>query len=191
MGPNDANLHQACQLLDAKSPPATGSLQGSSAGQQGTLATGSNKPSDAQSGADGSDSQSGMAGVDRAGVDRAGVNKTGVDKAHSKADSNTDLKSKMASLPHGAAREAKELGKRRVARAGKPAAKAKAKSVSTVKGASSGTSSNTPVSGYRLFWRQQWEKLKLQDPSIKMTDATKRISQDWKQLDSETKKTFN
>ena len=185
MDPNDANLHQACQLLDAKSPPAAGNLQGSSADQQGTSSTDLNKPSGEQRGADDSNSQSGMAGVDRAGVDRANL----------KADSKTDLKLKTASLSHGAAREAKERGKGRVARAGKPATKAttkpKGKSVSTVKGASSETSPNTPVSGYRLFWRQQWEKLKSQDPSITMTDATKRISQDWKQLDNETKKTFS
>ena len=179
------NFHQACQLLDAKSPPAAGNLQGSSADQQDTPATGSNKPSGAQSRADDSDSQSGMAGVNKAVVDRANL----------KADSKTDLKLKTASLSKDAAREAKELGKGRAAKAGKPATKAtskpKGKSVSTVKGASSGASPNTPVSGYRLFWRQQWEELKLQDPSITMTDATKRISQDWRQLDSATKNTFN
>lgn len=48
----------------------------------------------------------------------------------------------------------------------------------------------TPKSGYRAFWKEQWDKLKSDNHEIKMTDATKQISSMWKDIDAEDKEKY-
>lgn len=48
----------------------------------------------------------------------------------------------------------------------------------------------TPKPGYRVFWKEQWDKLKADNPSIKMTDGTKQIASVWKHMDAEGKEKY-
>ena len=74
----------------------------------------------------------------------------------------------------------------------KMASKSKSKTVSKSKnkGKAESSSAGTPKTGYRLFWRQQWDKLKSDDPNIHMTDATKQIANVWQSMDAEAKEQF-
>ena len=58
------------------------------------------------------------------------------------------------------------------------------------KGKAECTSASTPKTGYRLFWRQQWDKLRSAHPNIHMTDATKQIANSWQSMDAEAKEQF-
>lgn len=60
----------------------------------------------------------------------------------------------------------------------------------TGKGKNGSAAEATPKSGYRAFWKEQWDKLKADNPSIKMTDATKHISSVWKHLDAEGREKY-
>ena len=44
-----------------------------------------------------------------------------------------------------------------------------------------------PKTVYRLFWKQEWDKLKSDDPNIQMIAASKQISATWKQMNDVAK----
>ena len=177
--PDKVDLQQACQLIDAKaSALATG--QGSTADQQpqGNSADGLHGSTVA---ADAPDKQFSKA----------------ESKAGSKAGSQSpSSKGKKESQSGDATKGMEDKAKARSNKAGKPAIQKgtvggkKPKTVGIGKVASEGTSSSPPKSHYRLFWRQQWAKLRIDHPSITMTDANKLISQDWKQLDDTARQTY-
>ena len=59
------------------------------------------------------------------------------------------------------------------------------------KGKSDAAAAPTPKKGYRAFWSQMWAKLKVDDPGIKMTGASKQIASVWKDMDAESKAQYN
>ena len=180
--PDKVDLQQACQLIDAKVPAlATG--QGSTADQQpqGSSADGFHGLNGSTVAADAPDKQFSKAGS----------------KAGSKTGSRSvSLKGKKQSQSDDATKGLEDKAKARSKKAGKPAVQKatvddkKPKTVGKDKVSSKGTSSSPPKSRYRLFWRQQWAKLRTDHPSITMTDANKLISQDWKQLDDTARQTY-
>ncbi len=180
--PDKVDLQQACQLLDAKAS-ALAKGQGSTADQQlqGTSADGSHGLNESKVAADDPDKQFSKA----------------ESKAGSRAGSRSpSLKGKKQSQSDDATKGMEDKAKQRSTKAGKPAVQKgivgdkKPKTVGTDKVSSEGTSSSPLQSRYRLFWRQQWAKLRIDHPSITMTDANKLISQDWKQLDDRARQTY-
>lgn len=173
--PDKLDLQQACQLLDAKSSAQGRRSQGSTADQQ-------------------------LQGISADGLH--GLNEPKVaaydpDKQLSKAGSQSvPLKGTKQSLSDDATKGIEGKAKQRSTKAGKSAVQKgaagdkKPKTVDADKVFSGGISSSPPKSRYRLFWRQQWAKLRIDHPSITMTDANKLISQDWKQLDDRARQTY-
>ena len=180
--PDKVDLQQACQLLDAKSS-ALARGQGSNADQQlqGNSADGLHGLDESKVAADDPDKQFSKAGS----------------KAGRKAGSqNPSLKGKKQSQSDDATKGLEDKAKQKTTKAGKSTVQKgtlgdkKPKTVGADKVSSKGTSSSPPKSRYRLFWRQQWAKLRLDRPSITMTDANRLIAQDWKQLDDTARQTY-
>ena len=181
--PDKIDLQQACQLIDAKASALAKEGQGSTADQQlqGSSADGLHDLHESKLAAHDSDKQ--------------------FSKAESKAGSkvgsqSVPSKGKKQSQSHDATKGTKDITKASSTKAGKPAVRKgtagdkKPKTVGADKVSSKGTSTSPPKSRYRLFWRQQWAKLRIDHPSITMTDANKLISQDWKQLDDTARQTY-
>ncbi len=176
--PDKVDLQQACQLLAAKAS-ALARGQGSNADQQlqGNSADGLHGLNESKVAADDPDKQFG--------------------KAESKAGSQRPrLKGKKQNGSDDATKGMEDKAKQRSTNAGKSAVQGgtagdkRPKTVGADKVSSKGTSSSPPKSRYRLFWQQQWTKLRIDHPSITMTDANKLISQDWKQLDDRARQTY-
>ena len=173
------DLQQACQLIDAKAS-ALAKGQGSTADQQvqGDLAGGLHALNGSKVAADAPAKPSSKAGS------KAG------------SHSSPSLKGKKQSQADDATKGTEDKAKARSNKAGKPAVQKgtagdkKPKTVGANKVSSKGTSTDPPKSQYRLFWRQEWAKLRMDHPSITMTDANKLISQDWKQLDATARQTY-
>ncbi|KAL0040585.1 hypothetical protein WJX77_011670 [Trebouxia sp. C0004] len=184
--PDKVDLHQACQLLDAKAS-ALAKGQASSADQQlqGNSADNLHGLHESKFAADNPDKQ--FSKAESKAVRKAGRNA---------GSQRPSLKGRKQSKSADATKGMEDKAKQRNTQAGKSAVQKgtvsdkKPKTVSADKVSSEGTSSSPPKSRYRLFWRQQWAKLRIDHPSITMTDANKLISQDWKQLDDRARQTY-
>ena len=181
--PDKVDLQQACKLIDAKASALAKGRQGSTADQQpqGNSVDGLHGLNGSTVAADAPDKQFSKA----------------ESKAGSKAGSQSpSSKGKKQSQSHDATIGMEDKATARSNKAGKPAIQKgtvgdkKPKTVGADKVSSKGTNSSPPKSRYRLFWRQQWAKLRIDHPSITMTDANKLISQDWKQLDDTARQTY-
>ncbi len=120
------------------------------------------------------------------------VSDDAVDSGNVNGSGKAELQRKKAKQSQAADEASEDKRKQTSSKASKLGVKGQKQSRGTksAKG-SAETSSEAPKSGYRLFWKQQWEKLRKDDPSIKMTDATTRISLGWKQLDAAAKRQYN
>jgi len=168
--PDKIDLQQACQLIDAKASALAKEGQGSTADQQlqGTSDDGLHDLHESKLAAHDSDKQ--------------------FSKAESKAGSkvgsqSVPSKGKKQSQSHDATKGTKDKTKASSTKAGKPAVRKgtagdkKPKTVGADKVSSKGTSTSPPKSRYRLFWRQQWAKLRIDHPSITMTDVATSFTQ--------------
>ena len=109
-----------------------------------------------------------------------------------KASSNGKAKSPNKAKPTGKAKSTGSV--QTVGAAGKSDVGSKGKSAkenkSVGKGKNGSAAAATPKSGYRAFWKEQWDKLKADDSSITMTNATKQISSMWKHMNAEGKQKY-
>ena len=198
--PGDLDLQDALQLLAAKLEAQNNKYGSKPYAAKRSAAKAADHTG---SSGDGSSSDDGLQSSDSSKAPAAGTAALRTARAGSRKATGSSVKNRAKQKPGKVALsgkasssdKAKSTGRAQsVGASGSSDVGSKGKSTKankTVgKGKTGSVAAARPKSGYRAFWKEQWDKLKSDNHEIKMTDATKQISSMWKNMDSEGKETY-